>query len=188
MVMNQNIMNQIGRSAGWSIFASVAMIIVGFLAIIQPAITGVFTAVFIAWVLIISGIMHFVFASQTHTRGGSIWWEIFVGVLYIAIGIYMLSHPVLAVTALTAAIAAYLVLEAILEFALAHQFRGMKGTGWLVFHGIMSLILAWLIFRAWPINSAWVVGTLVGISMLFSGVTRLVLAMSVHRITKALSS
>jgi len=33
-----------------------------------------------------------------------------------------------------------------------------------------------------------VVGTLVGISMLFSGVTRLVLAASVHHVTKALSS
>jgi uncharacterized membrane protein HdeD (DUF308 family) len=186
--MNQQIINQINRSAGWSILAAALMIVVGFLAIIQPAITGVFTAVFLAWVLIFSGVMHFIFASQTHTRGGSMWWEIFVGVLYIAIGVYMLGHPALAVTALTAAIAAYLVIEAVLEFALAHQFRGMKGTGWLVFHGIISLILAWLIFRAWPVNSAWVVGTLVGISLLFSGVTRLVLAMSVHHVTKALTS
>src|SRR5215472_5723754 len=102
MVMNQNIMNQISRSAGWSIFASVAMILVGFLAIVQPAITGVFTAMFIAWVLIFSGIMHFIFASQTHSRGGSMWWQIFGGVVYSGVGVCRLGHRAMAVTALTA--------------------------------------------------------------------------------------
>ena len=184
--MNPSQIVHTSHPGGWSIFASVAMIVVGLLAIIEPAITGVLLAVFLAWVLIFSGIMHFIYAAQTHTRGGSMWWEILVGVLYIAIGVYMRVHPVMALTALTAALAAYLVIEAVLEFILAYQFRGMRGSGWLIFHGIVSLILAGLIFRTWPQNSAWLIGTLVGITMLFSGFTRLMLAMSMHRMNRAL--
>src|SRR5215472_13327644 len=156
---NPNPMTQIHHAAQWSIFASVAMILVGLLAIIAPAVSGLLLTLLVAWILIVSGFMHFIYAAQTHTRGahtisgGSIWWEILVGCLYLAIGIYMLVHPVVALATLTAALAIYLVVEAILEFVLAYHFRGVKGSGWLVFHGIISLILAALIFRTWPQSS-----------------------------------
>jgi uncharacterized membrane protein HdeD (DUF308 family) len=182
------ILNPMVNTGKWSIVASVLMILVGLVAIIEPAVTGVLLAMLLAWVLIFSGIMHFVFAAQTHTRGGSMWWEILVGILYIGIGIYMRMHPGVALVTLTAALAAYLVIEAILEFVLAYQFRGIKGSGLLVFHGIISLILAALIFRTWPQNSAWVIGLLVGISMLCSGLTRLTLAMSINHAAKAVPS
>jgi uncharacterized membrane protein HdeD (DUF308 family) len=39
-----------------------------------------------------------------------------------------------------------------------------------------------LIWSTWPSSALWVVGTLVGISMFFSGITRLMLSMAVRRI------
>jgi uncharacterized membrane protein HdeD (DUF308 family) len=42
-----------------------------------------------------------------------------------------------------------------------------------------------MIWRSWPFSSAWAIGTLVGISMLFSGFSRLMLAMSAKRLIKA---
>jgi uncharacterized membrane protein HdeD (DUF308 family) len=173
------------------------MILAGLLAIIAPAISGLFLTILVAWVLIFSGIAHFVYAFHTHTGpyagmgglahgSGSIWWEIFVGIVYFAVGIYMLVHPVAALATLTAVLAAYLAVTAILEFVLSFHFRHTKGSGWLLFDAIIALILAVLIFRAWPQNSLWVVGTLVGVSILFSGITRLALSVSVHSMGKAL--
>ena len=39
-----------------------------------------------------------------------------------------------------------------------------------------------MIWSTWPSSALWVVGTLVGISMFFSGITRLMLSMAVRRI------
>lgn len=198
--MNTNPINQINHAAQWSIVASVAMILAGLLAIIAPAVSGLFLAMLIGWVLIFSGFMHFIYAAQTHTggarlgvseiglHGGSTWWEIALGILYLAIGIYMLVHPVAALVTLTMALGIYLLIEGVLEFVLSYHFHGVKGSGWLLFDGIITFILAMIIFRTWPQNAVWVPGTLVGISIFVSGIARLMLASSVHRVTKVLPS
>ena len=60
--------------------------------------------------------------------------------------------------------------------------RPLAGSGWVLFDGIVTLVLAVIIWTGWPARSAWVIGTLVGISMFFSGVTRLMLSLDVRRI------
>jgi uncharacterized membrane protein HdeD (DUF308 family) len=57
----------------------------------------------------------------------------------------------------------------------------MPGSGWLLFDGVVTLILALLIWRTWPSDTEWVIGTLVGISMLFSGISRLRLSLAARR-------
>jgi uncharacterized membrane protein HdeD (DUF308 family) len=41
----------------------------------------------------------------------------------------------------------------------------------------LTLVLAILIWRSWPSSTGWVIGTLVGISMLFNGTSMLFMAM-----------
>jgi uncharacterized membrane protein HdeD (DUF308 family) len=68
--------------------------------------------------------------------------------------------------------------EGILELILAFGMRPMAGWGWLLFDAIITLILAVLIWRTWPSSTEWVIGTLVGISMLFSGISRLMISLA----------
>jgi uncharacterized membrane protein HdeD (DUF308 family) len=51
--------------------------------------------------------------------------------------------------------------------------RRLPGSVWFLVDGVISLLLAGLIFFHWPSSSFWAVGTLVGISLLFSGIARL---------------
>jgi uncharacterized membrane protein HdeD (DUF308 family) len=74
------------------------------------------------------------------------------------------------------------VLGGVLEFVLSFQLRPLPGSGWLLFDGIVTLVLAAMIGSAWPISSVWAIGTLVGVSMFFSGITRLMLSVAVRRI------
>jgi uncharacterized membrane protein HdeD (DUF308 family) len=127
-----------------------------------------------------------VFAWSTRSTGG-ILWELLVGILYIFIGGYMLVHPVAGLASLTIALAIYLLFEAILEFVIGFALRALPGSGWLFFDGIVTLILAVMIWRTWPSSSAWVIGTLVGISMLFSGISRLMLSFAARRLTAKLA-
>jgi uncharacterized membrane protein HdeD (DUF308 family) len=174
------------KSVGWSIGLSVLMIVAGILAIASPLAAGIAVNLLVAWLLVFSGCVHLAFAWQTRSAGGFLW-ELLVGILYIFIGVYLLMHPVAGLTSLTIALAVYLVLEAILEFVLGFTLRPLPGSGWLLFDAIVTLILAVMIWRTWPGNTPWIIGTLVGISMLFSGTTRLMLSLAARSVTSKLA-
>jgi uncharacterized membrane protein HdeD (DUF308 family) len=72
-------------------------------------------------------------------------------------------------------------MEAVLELILSFRLRPLAGSNWLLIDGIITFILAVLIWRSWPSSSEWVIGTLVGISMLFSGAARLSLSLAARR-------
>jgi uncharacterized membrane protein HdeD (DUF308 family) len=171
----------IRRATTWSIVLSVLMIAAGVLAIFSPAIAGVTATVFFGWLLIVSGILHVAFAWQAD-RAGAVVWEILLGVLYGAMGFLLLARPVAGLESLTLALAVYLVMESVLEFILSFTLRPAPGSGWLLFDAIVTMALAVMIGSAWPLSSVWAVGTLVGASMLSSGVTRLMLSIAVRRI------
>ena len=92
-------------------------------------------------------------------------------------------HPVAGLSALTLALVIYFTFEGILEFALALSLRPLPGSGWLLFDGIVTLFFAVVVGSGWPASSTWVVGTLVAMSMFFSGVTRLMVSAAVRNVT-----
>jgi len=162
------------------------MIAAGILAIASPLAAGIAVNVLVAWLLVFSGCVHLVFSWYTRSTGGFLF-ELLLGILYIFIGVYLLMHPLAGLMSLTLALAIYLFLEAILEFALGFKLRPLPGSGWLIFDGIITLILAVMIWRTWPSSTAWVIGTLVGISMLFSGTSRLMLSLAARSVTSKLA-
>ena len=133
-----------------------------------------------------SGLLHFVYAWQSR-EARAILWEVLVGILYVFIGGYLLWNPIIGLVSLTFALAIYLFFEAVLEFVLAYRLRPAPGSGWLAVDGVITLILAVLIWRTWPSNTPWVLGLLVGISMLFSGVARLMLSLAAKHVVEKLA-
>ncbi len=173
------------KSVGWSIGLSVLMIVAGILAIASPMAAGIVISMVVAWLLVFSGGVHLVFAWYTRSTGAFLG-ELLVGILYICTGVYLLMHPVPGLMALTMALAIYLLLEAILEFFLGFKLRPLPGSGWLLFDGIVTLALAVMIWRAWPSSTEWAIGILVGVSMLFSGTSRLMLSLAARSVTSKL--
>jgi uncharacterized membrane protein HdeD (DUF308 family) len=169
------------KAATWSIVLSLLMIAAGLVTIGIPVIAGVAVTVIVAWLLLFNGLLHVAFAWRAG-RPGAVVWEILLGILYGAIGFYLLASPVAGLESLTLVVALYLFLEGALEFALSLRLRPAPGSGWLMLDGIITLILAVMIWSTWPSSAAWVIGTLIGISMLFSGITRLMFSMAVRRI------
>lgn len=169
------------RDTTWSIVLSVLIMIAGFFAIAVPLIAGVAFTLIVAWLLVFTGVLHIVYAFRAE-HGRMAVWQVLLGLVYGFIGVYILMHPVAGLAGLTFAIAVYLFAEAVLEMVLAIQLRPAPGTGWLIFDSIITFILAVMIWATWPSSAAWVVGVLVGISMLFSGMTRLMLSLAARRI------
>jgi uncharacterized membrane protein HdeD (DUF308 family) len=171
---------QMNKSFGWSITLSVLMILAGLLAIVIPPLAGVAATLLVGWLLVFCGGAHLLFS--WHRRGlGAVAWEILIGILYIAVGVYILAHPVAGLASLTLGLAIYLFAEAVLEFALGVQMRGTKGSGWLWLDGIVNLLLAVMIWKTWPVSSVWLLGTLVGFGILFTAFARLMLSLEARR-------
>lgn len=173
------------ESINWSIGLSVAMILLGLLALAAPLATGIAVTGIVAWGLILLGVLHLWFA--WHTRGtGSLVWEILTGVLYFVVGVFLLAHPLAGLVTLTLLLGTYLLIKGIVEIIGSLNVRGVPGTGWLLTDGIISLVLALMIWFHLPSSAAWVIGTLVGISILFSGLSRLLLSLAARRVVNAI--
>ena len=57
-----------------------------------------------------------------------------------------------------------------LQVILAFGIRPARSWGWVLFSGILGIILGILIWSEWPFNAAWLIGLWVGISLLFNGI------------------
>ncbi len=168
-------------SAGWAIVLSILLILAGILAIVIPPAAGIAVAILVAWLLLLGGVAHLAFAWHVRSTGG-LFWEGLLGLLYLALGIYLLARPVAGLASLTLLLAGYLFAKGILVLILAFRIRPLSGSGWLFFDGIISLILGAMISLSWPSSSEWAIGTLIGVSMLFAGFTRLPMAMAARRL------
>ncbi len=178
--MEKTFEGEVRSAANWSIALSILMTMTGCIALFAPAITGVAVTLMLGWLLILSGVLHLVYAWYAERPGGVVW-EILLSVFYAAIGVYLLTKPVLGLEALTLVLALYFVASSAVEFVLAYELRPIPGSGWLVFDGLVTFLLAVLIASGWPASSTWVIGTFVAASMLVSGFTRLMVSVAVKK-------
>ncbi len=169
------------QSVGWAIALSVLLILAGFLAIVLPPVAGIGVTIVVAWLLMLGAVAHLALAWHIRPTGG-MYLELLVGLLYLAVAVYMLVWPVAGLASLTLLLACYLTAKGILVSILAFRIRHHSGSGWLFFDGAVSIILGAMIGLSWPSSSEWAIGTLIGISMLFAGATRLPMAMAARRL------
>jgi uncharacterized membrane protein HdeD (DUF308 family) len=169
------------RSAGWSIFVGALLLLAGLLAIAAPFFAGIAASVFFGWLILFAGVAHLVYA-WSERGGGAILWQVLIGLVYVIAALYMLVLPIAGVVALTLVLALYIAIEGAFELVVFSMLRRLRGAVWFLIDGLVSLLLAGLIFFHWPSSSLWAVGTLVGISLLFSGIARMTLPIGRHQI------
>jgi uncharacterized membrane protein HdeD (DUF308 family) len=172
----------VGRKASrWSIVWGILMFICGILAISLPLASSIGLVIVLAWLILFAGISHLIFAFHCHSIGGFLW-QVLLAVVYGIAGVYMLMNPLLGVLSLTLLLALFLLFEGILEFFLYFRIRHVRHSGWILFDGIVTLLFGFLIWTQWPSSSVWVIGTLIGISLMFSGISRFMLSLAMPRL------
>ena len=167
--------------SGKSIVWAIVLIIFGFLAIALPFATSFGVVVIVAWLIIFSGAFQFIHAFQSQGIGSTIW-KLLVAILYLIVGIYFLLNPLIGVASFTLALAFFFVAEGVIDLVVYFQSRSVGGSVWILVDGIVTLILGILVWRQWPSSSLWLIGTLVGISMIMTGVTRLMIGLAARRV------
>jgi uncharacterized membrane protein HdeD (DUF308 family) len=175
-------MDEAKKNAGLLIFLGILTVIFGVLAIAAPFITGVAVAIFVGSLLVLTGIAQLVHAFKARMWGIGFWGSV-IGLLSIAAGVYMMIRPGVGLAALTLLLAIYFLVDGISEIIAAFRIKPDQGWGWVLFNGIIAVLLGLMIWRQWPVSGAWAIGVLVGIHILITGWSMIILGTGARRIT-----
>jgi uncharacterized membrane protein HdeD (DUF308 family) len=184
--MNTPLQTVAKRATGFSIFLSILLIVCGILAILLPIEMSIGVVILLSWLLMIAGVFLFIHAFRSHGVG-HILWKIVVALAYFSIGLFLRMNPGIGLATLTFALIMFLVAEGVIDIIFYFRTRSAGASGWLLFDGIVTLILGIMIWRHWPTGSLWVIGFLVGINMIMTGTTRLMLSLAARRGLKAIA-
>jgi uncharacterized membrane protein HdeD (DUF308 family) len=163
-----------------SILWGALLIVLGVMAVGSPFLAAIAVNVVVAWLIVLAGVVHLMLAFRAH-GAGSRTWKILVGIAYLCFGGYMIARPVLGVATLTLVLASLFLIEGILNIVLYVKMRPIQGSSWVLIDGIITLLLGGMIYLQWPSSSGWAIGTLVGISLIFSGVARVMMSFAARK-------
>lgn len=182
--MADAVLGTVKKVSGFSLALGVLMIILGIIAILAPWEFGIVIVYVVGWSAIFNGIAQIVYGIRTHTGGRTVL-EIVLGLIYIVAGVYLIMHPVGGLLAITLLLASFLLIYGVVALVLAFHMRPAHGWVWMLVDALVTILLGVLIWAHWPINSEWVVGTLFGISILMSGFSRVMIALTLRQATTA---
>jgi len=177
----------ISNHAGWSIVMGLLTAAVGVVMIAYPLTTATVSTVFVGSALIVAAIAQLVFAFNSPSVGSFVV-KLLLGVLYGIAGVSLLVAPAIGVVTLTAVLGAMLIAEAGVETVIAFSLPAAAGRGGFLLNALSSLLLGVMILAQWPSSSIWAIGTLVGVAVLFNGVTRAVISGRIHRDARAFAT
>lgn len=161
-----------------TLIVGVLLIVLGAIGIAAPAVLSVVSAALFAWVLLIGGAFWGWHAYQL--KGGALDWV--KAVLLVVTGVLILIKPLAGVASLALLLSFYLLMDAFASFSMSkYILPSGKGRGWLIFNGVIDILLAVLFLYNWPVSSMWMVGLFIGISLLFDGIALAMIGWSLRK-------
>lgn len=156
----------------------VLTIILGILVMASPmaagAVVGITVSILIAVAMIIAGVSQTIYAFQAGSIGRGILMLLFGGVTIIA-GIAIITRPEIALAMLTMFLTIYFIVDGVTTLIASTAVTGGQGKGLMIFNGVITLALGFFLWSGWPVTGIWAIGILLGIRLLFSGITMIAL-------------
>ena len=156
----------------------VLTIIFGILAMMMPYITGQSVLMLVGILVMAGGLLRLIWAFKAGSLGRGIL-VFLIGVLTLLAGFWIITEPFIAAGALTIVLSVYFFADGLMEIIAA--FSVSDGKGWLIFDGIVTVILGVLLFMGFPFSGPLAVGVLLGIKLLLAGIAMLTLGSAVKR-------
>lgn len=164
------------ESRSWFIGLGIGFLVLGALAIFVPLVASVLTTMLFGWLLVIGGILTAVHAVQNR-RWAHSGWALVSAAVEIVAGLLLVAFPLAGTATLTLVLAAFFAAEGVVRIIRAYQHRAAYGWGFLLFDGIVSLVLGGLILLGWPSTAVWALGLLLGIELVLGGSSLLVIGL-----------
>ena len=167
--------NKSNKGVNGSLLTGILLTILGIVAIALPSVSTIFAETWFALILISAGAAKLVYAFQSREQGGFAW-KLLLSILYVVTGVMLVASPLKGILTLTLLLGSFLLAEGVFELILAFRLRGQQNWTSVLVNGIITLLLGAMIWFQWPFDAPWLIGTLVGVSVLFTGISRVMLS------------
>ena len=171
------------RFRGVLVVFGILNIILGFMAMGAPLVTGTAVTLIIGILLILNGISELI-----HVFSSDCWkcgiFDFLGGTLAIIAGGIIMSRPLFGMVMLSLILVFYFMTDGITKIIVSFKVKPTPGWGFVLVGGIASLMLGMMIWRGWPLSGIWAVGVLVGIRIMFAGWSMLFLGSAVSTALK----
>ncbi len=171
--MNEYLQNH----RGLVIFEGILFTLLGMLAVALPGISTLSTELFLGWLIFFSGVIQAYRTFKTRSSQG-FYGSLITSILYIIFGVLLVLNPIAGVISITILLALFFILEGISKIYFAFELRHFHQWGWFIVSGLLSIAMAVIIWAGWPSSAFWVLGLLVGINLIFFGLSLLSLGWS----------
>jgi uncharacterized membrane protein HdeD (DUF308 family) len=153
------------------IFQGLGFVLAGILAATFPSTTALNVELIIGAILLLTGVFQLILTLKSRMH----WWSILSAGLSIGIGFVMLWKPLPFLLAFVTVLAFFMTIEGLLELLLAFQFRPVRNWSWMLFSGIVTLVLAAMLWIGFPVFDILYLGWVIAINLVFYGLSLLML-------------
>jgi uncharacterized membrane protein HdeD (DUF308 family) len=168
----------VNRASRWLIASAVVVFICGVLAIVLPLTFSVGIAALLGCLFVFAAAAHLVFG--IHFEATHWGWHASIAGLYVLAAINLLVNPLLGVLLLVLLVGVVLIAQGVIEIVLFFVLRQYRRAIWILFDGILTLLLGIVACAHWPPDSLELVQYLVGLNFIASGISRLVLGFAIR--------
>jgi uncharacterized membrane protein HdeD (DUF308 family) len=159
-----------------------AMAALGAAAIAFPMFSTLVATSLVGWVFLISGILMFLNAFPFHGTG-PFFGALLISLLSVVAGAFLVFNPLAGAVGLTVIMGAVFLVQGAYEIAFAMEMRPRPGWFWMLVSGLASLVLALVIAAGLQSISTVVLGILLGINLLTTGIGYTMISLQLRRVT-----
>lgn len=167
-----------GQNMKWF---GVFTLVMGILALIAPFMTGISVVVLVGFFVVGGGIARMIWSFKSNSFGQGLL-KFALGGLTLICGLFIVTDPLVSSGVLTIMIAIYLLVDGGFELMAAFTAPPPTGRGWLLFGGIISIVLGLMIWRQFPLSGAWALGIFLGVKLVMVGLAMMGIGRAVKKI------
>ncbi len=176
----ETILGDLKKNWGWFLALGILLVILGFIGLGMMLALTIASVLFLGVFFLIAAVAQIINAFKG--KGWkSIAWHILSAILYGVAGVAVIINPLMASIFLTLVLGFSILIAGFTRIIMAFHIRGMKGWGWPLVGGIVSVLLGILIIAQWPVSGLWVIGLFVAIELIMSGWSYVFLALAARR-------
>lgn len=157
------------------IIIGVLAILAGILALANPLAASLTAEQIAGWSFLFIGLLQFFAAFRREGWGPRIW-AILVGLAFVVLGILLLGNPLAGMVSLTLMVASMFLVTGIFKLVMAFSIQGTNGFWLVLLSGAVSVLLAIMIFGNFPASAASILGILLAVELISSGVSMIALS------------
>ncbi|TDH36211.1 HdeD family acid-resistance protein [Pseudohoeflea suaedae] len=172
----------LGRSWVWMAVLAAISILGGIFALLDPFAATLAAVLMAGWFFAILGAIQVFHAFSVRRWSGFIW-TLGLGVLGLILGVMLIARPLEGAVSLTLVVAVLFLLTGALKTMFSLAARPVKGWGWALFSGVISLLLGVAILGYFPDAAQSVLGILLGVELLSNGILFLFMALGLRKLT-----